>query len=205
MTPIPRAACVPLLATLKRPPLLLFSATAVSAISSDVEGRHTTDSPVPPTFSVIQLQVDASIAVVNQLLLDYEFQLASLAKLNETHRTLLQEMKLRPDLDEYQDELVSLRSSWKDGLARCTDITYCIDVALSALQKSTEVAILSAPLFFPSSATHKSEDLSVSDRAAQMLNSFDASLVDLRQRQTRLVASWIEDESEHIKNVKSPE
>ncbi|VDK81309.1 unnamed protein product [Dibothriocephalus latus] len=157
---------------------------------------------MPLQNSETRLQVDASVAVVNQLLLDLEFQLASLEKLSETHCTLLKNIEERPDLDKYQDELVSVRSSWKDGLARCADIAYCIEAALSALQKSTEVAVLSAPLFFPSSATHKSEDLSAIDRAASMINSFEVSLVDLRQRQSDLVASWNQDESEHIKNVK---
>lgn len=152
-------------------------------------------SKLPPVLSIAQLQLDSTSSLLSQLLLDLEHHVATMVHLESRQHQLLQLYSTQPNNPTLDDELTKLRDEWSACVARCVDLEYCIDTAVTTLKHSLDLTILLAPLFFPS------EELSTCDRGGAMLLLSEKTFENLKQQRARLVDAWSRHLSEHIRSL----
>ncbi|VDD82821.1 unnamed protein product [Mesocestoides corti] len=131
---------------------------------------------VPFILAATQAQLDSTISILDQLILEFEFQVNTLTQLEARHHSLLKISHEGPGNPAVEDELTSIRCGWRASMARCVDLEYCLESAISCLERSLEVAVLVTPLFT------SAEDLSMCDRGGHILKNVQDNFEDLRQR-----------------------
>lgn len=184
------------------PVKLLFSTAAAFSVSPSVNGPH--PSPVaihvPPVLTNIQLQLDASVAVLGQLLLEYEMQISTLTNLEQSNDALIKLLNEFPGNTEFADQLLRLRAVWQECSARCIVLQSCLDIASLSLEKSLDVAVIVGPHF---AAKPVLEELAMCDRVASYSHMLQTTLTELKQKHASLVKAWNLQVAQDIRQVNS--
>ncbi|VDM24164.1 unnamed protein product [Hydatigera taeniaeformis] len=136
-------------------------------------------SLLPPVLSIAQLQLDSTSSLLSQLLLDLEHHVATLVHLESRQHQLLQLYSSQPNNPALDDEMTKLRNEWGGCIARCVDLEYCVDTAITTLKHSLDLTVLLTPLF------SSSEELSSCDRSGAMLLLFEKTFENLKQQRAR--------------------
>ncbi|VUZ46616.1 unnamed protein product [Hymenolepis diminuta] len=151
-------------------------------------------SQISPVIPLTELQLDATISLFSQLILDLENQIATLTQLELEQHNILQLIATEPGNPYLQDELTSIRSQWTACLTRCADLEYSLETAVTTLEHSLDLAVLVTPLFSIS-------DLSMLDRAGNNLVLLQKTFEDLKKERSRLIQAWNIHTSEHIRTL----
>lgn len=151
-------------------------------------------SKIPPIIPLTQLQIDATISVFSQLILDLESRINTLKQLELEQHTILQSIASDPSNTFFQDELTRVRNQWNSCVTRCADLEYSLEIAVTTLEHSLDLAVLVTPLF-------SKEDPSMLDRAGSNLILLQKTFEDLKKERVRLIQAWNARISEHIRTL----
>uniref|UniRef100_A0A158QHL0 TTC5_OB domain-containing protein n=1 Tax=Rodentolepis nana TaxID=102285 RepID=A0A158QHL0_RODNA len=146
---------------------------------------------ISPVLTLTGLQLDATISLVSQLILDLESQIATLTQLDLDQHHILQIIATDPGNAYLQDELTSIRNQWTACLTRCADLEYSLEIGITTLEHSLDLAVLVTPLF-------SKDDLSLLDRAGNNLTILQKTFENLKKEHSRLIQIWSSRVSEHI-------
>ncbi|KAM7540283.1 hypothetical protein Aperf_G00000045402 [Anoplocephala perfoliata] len=147
-----------------------------------------------PVISLTQLQLDATVSLVSQLLLDLENQIATLSQLESAQHNVFQQVSTDPNNPTLQDKLVSIRNEWNACLTRCVDLEYSLETAFVTLEHSLNLAVLVTPLF-------STDSLSMLDRTGTLLDLLRKTFETLKKEHGRLVQTWNAHISENIRSM----
>lgn len=149
---------------------------------------------ISPAISLTQLQLDVTVSLFSQLILDLENQIVTLSQLELEQHNVLQQVSADPDDPALQDKLISIRNQWNACLARCVDLEYTLETAVATLEHSLDLAVLVAPLF-------SIDDLSMLDRAGANLVLLKKAFESLKKERSRLIQTWNAHTSENIRSM----
>nr|CDS27786.1 hypothetical protein HmN_000772320 [Hymenolepis microstoma] len=149
---------------------------------------------ISPVLPLTELQLDATISLVSQLILDLENQIATLTQLDLGQHNVLQLIVADPGNALLQDELTSIRNQWTACLTRCADLEYTLEIAITTLEHSLDLAVLVTPLF-------SIDNISMLDRAGNNLIILQKTFENLKKEHGRLAQIWSSRISEHIRTL----
>uniref|UniRef100_A0A0R3S8Z1 TTC5_OB domain-containing protein n=2 Tax=Hymenolepis diminuta TaxID=6216 RepID=A0A0R3S8Z1_HYMDI len=155
-------------------------------------------SQISPVIPLTELQLDATISLFSQLILDLENQIATLTQLELEQHNILQLIATEPGNPYLQDELTSIRSQWTACLTRCADLEYSLETAVTTLEHSLDLAVLVTPLFSIS-------DLSMLDRAGNNLVLLQKTFEDLKKERKMKELQSAVDELLRLRDTWIPE
>lgn len=147
---------------------------------------------ISPILAATQLQLDATVLVVDQILTEYEHQVSTLNQLELRHHILLRSS--HGQLVSLEDELIAIRNDWMACCTRCSELEYCLDTALTCLTRSIDMVGLINPLF-----SIDNSDCTMYTRAGNILLLFQQNFADLQKQRNSVVQTWGKHTAEHIK------